>query len=41
MELNVYKIDGTKTRKKVSLNPDVFEIEPNDHVLYLAVKVQL
>lgn len=41
MELNVYKVDGTKTRKKVTLNSDVFEIEPNDHVLYLAVKAHL
>lgn len=41
MELNIYKVDGTKTRKKVTLNSDVFEIEPNDHVLYLAVKAHL
>jgi large subunit ribosomal protein L4 len=41
MELNVYKIDGTKTNQKVKLNPDVFGIEPNDHVVYLAVKTYL
>ncbi|RMI17198.1 MAG: 50S ribosomal protein L4 [Calditrichaeota bacterium] len=41
MELRVYKIDGTLSRQKVTLNPDVFEIEPNDHVLYLAVKAYL
>lgn len=41
MELNIYKVDGTKTRKKVTLNSDVFEVEPNDHVLYLAVKAHL
>jgi large subunit ribosomal protein L4 len=41
MELNVYKIDGTRTNQKVKLNPDVFEIEPNDHVVYLAVKTYL
>ncbi len=37
MELNVYKIDGTKTNQKVQLNPDVFEIVPNEHVVYMAV----
>jgi len=41
MELNVYKIDGTKTNQKVKLNPDVFGIKPNDHVVYLAVKTYL
>ncbi len=41
MELNVYKIDGTKTNQKVKLNPDVFEIVPNEHVVYLAVKAYL
>ncbi|MBN2366775.1 MAG: 50S ribosomal protein L4 [Calditrichaeota bacterium] len=41
MELNVYKIDGTKTNQKVELKPEVFEIIPNDHVVYLAVKAYL
>lgn len=41
MELNVYKIDGTKTSQKVKLNPDVFDVHPNDHVVYLAVKAYL
>lgn len=41
MELNVYKIDGTKTNQKVKLNPDVFEITPNEQVVYLAVKTFL
>jgi large subunit ribosomal protein L4 len=41
MELNVYKIDGTKTNQKVKLNPDVFDITPNEHVIYLAVKAFL
>lgn len=41
MELKVYKTDGTETKDKVVLNPEVFEIEPNDHVLYLAVKAYL
>jgi large subunit ribosomal protein L4 len=41
MELNVYKVDGTKTNQKVKLNPAVFEVEPRDHVVYLAVKSYL
>jgi large subunit ribosomal protein L4 len=41
MELNVYKIDGTKTNQKVKLNSEVFEIIPNEHVVYLAVKTYL
>ncbi len=31
-------MSGRKSGKKVTLNPDVFEIEPNDHAIYLAVK---
>ncbi len=38
MELEVYNIDGSKTSKTVSLDEKVFGIQPNDHVLYLAVK---
>lgn len=41
MELKVYKTDGKSTGKKVALNPEVFGVEPNDHVLYLAVKAYL
>jgi len=41
MELQVYSFNGGKTQKKVKLNPDVFEIEPNDHAIYLAVKAFL
>ena len=41
MELDVYKLDGSKSGEKVTLNPEVFEIPPNDHVLYLAVKAYL
>jgi large subunit ribosomal protein L4 len=41
MELNVYKIDGSKTNQKVQLNPEVFGITPNEHVVYLAVKAYL
>jgi large subunit ribosomal protein L4 len=41
MELEVYKRDGTKTGEKVTLRPDVFEIEPNDHAIYQAVRLYL
>ena len=38
MEINVLNINGQETGRKVTLNEAVFGIEPNDHVLYLAVK---
>ena len=37
MELSVYKIDGTQSGKKVTLDPKVFEVTPNDHAIYLDV----
>lgn len=41
MKADVYKIDGTKSSSKVELSDDIFGIEPNDHVIYLAVKAYL
>lgn len=41
MELSVYKIDGTESGKKVTLDPAVFGIEPNNHAIYLDVKQYL
>jgi len=41
MKLDVYKIDGTQEGTSVELTEDVFGIEPNDHVIYLAVKAYL
>ncbi|MDI6802288.1 MAG: 50S ribosomal protein L4 [Bacteroidota bacterium] len=41
MELEVYKKDGTLTGEKITLSPDVFEIAPNDHAIYQAVRVYL
>ncbi len=41
MKLEVLKTDGTKSGETVELSKDIFEIEPNDHVLYLAVKAYL
>lgn len=37
MELNVLKIDGTASGKKVVLDEQIFGIEPNDHAIYLDV----
>ena len=37
MELEVLKIDGSKSGKKVTLEQNVFGIEPNDHAVYLDV----
>ena len=38
MELSVLNINGQETGRKVTLNESIFGIEPNDHVIYLAVK---
>ena len=37
MELEVLKIDGSESGKKVVLDERVFGIEPNDHAIYLDV----
>ena len=41
MQLDVLNIKGTKTGRQVELPADIFETEPNDHVIYLAVKQYL
>ena len=41
MEVAVYNIKGEDTGRKVTLNDNVFAIEPNEHVVYLAVKQYL
>ena len=38
MELTVYNIKGEDTGRKVQLNDDIYGIEPNEHVMYLAVR---
>jgi large subunit ribosomal protein L4 len=38
MELEVLNISGESTGKKVTLNKEIFGIEPNDHAIYLDVK---
>ena len=39
MELVVYKISGEEAGRKVKLNDSIFGIEPNDHAIYLDVKL--
>lgn len=41
MDINVLDIKGQETGRKVTLSENIFGIEPNDHVLYLAVKQYL
>ncbi len=41
MEINVLNIKGEDTGRKVELADAVYGIEPNDHVIYLAVKQYL
>lgn len=38
MDINILDIKGRETGRKVTLNEDIFGIEPNDHVIYLDVK---
>ena len=38
MEVSVLNIKGEDTGRKALLNDAVYNIEPNDHVIYLAVK---
>ena len=41
MELTVYNIKGEDTGRKVQLNDNIYGIEPNEHVMYLAVRQYL
>ncbi len=41
MEISVLNKDGKETGRKVSLNADVFAVEPNQHVIWLDVKQYL
>src|SRR6195256_3220271 len=38
MQVDVLNIKGKKTGRTMELPADIFEVEPNDHVIYLAVK---
>ena len=39
MEVSVLNIKGQDTGRKVSLNEAIYGIEPNDHAIYLDVKL--
>jgi large subunit ribosomal protein L4 len=41
MSVEVINIDGKKTGEKIKLPSDVFGVEPNDHAIYLSVKLFL
>src|SRR6266576_5400155 len=41
MQVDVLNIKGKKTGRTVDLPDDIFGVEPNDHVIYLAVKQYL
>ena len=41
MELVIHNSKGEKTSKKVSLPDSIFNVEPNDHAIYLDVKQYL
>ena len=41
MQIDVLDIKGQKTGRSIELPEEVFGIEPNDHVIYLAVKQYL
>ncbi len=41
MKLDIYKIDGKTSGKKIDLSESIFGVEPNDHAIYLSVKSYL
>ena len=41
MELALYKIDGSEAARTVTLNDQIFNVEPNDHAIWLDVKQYL
>lgn len=41
MEIAVYNTKGNKTKRTVSLDDSIFNVEPNDHAIYLDVKQYL
>jgi len=38
MDVEIFQDDGVEAGRTVSLDPSVFEIDPNDHVIWLDVK---
>ena len=41
MEVSVLNINGENTGRKVTLDESIFGIEPNEHVVYMAVRQYL
>ncbi len=41
MELTVYRIDGSEAARTATLNDKIFNVEPNDHAIWLDVKQYL
>jgi large subunit ribosomal protein L4 len=41
MTLEIFKIDGKPSGKKIKLDAEIFGIQPNDHAIYLSVKAFL
>lgn len=41
MELKVYKLDGSDSGQTVNLPDEVFQIEPNQHLIYQSVRTYL
>jgi large subunit ribosomal protein L4 len=41
MQVDILNIKGEKTGRTIELPEDIFGVEPNDHVIYLAVKQYL
>ena len=39
MKVDVYKQDGSKTNTKVELSDSIFGVEPNDHAIWLDVRL--
>jgi large subunit ribosomal protein L4 len=38
MELKIYKTDGSESTRMIALNDNIFNIEPNEHAIWLDVK---
>ena len=38
MQVDVFKIDGSVSGEKISLDPAIFEVKPNDHAIYQVVR---
>jgi len=41
VKLDVYKTDGSVTSTKATLPSEIFEIEPNEHIVWLAVNAEM